>query len=51
MDPVPPKSLLATIALGLAVLQALIALWMYRKLPLGRPRPPVTRPAIQRCRC
>jgi hypothetical protein len=44
-DPVPPKSLLATIVLGLAALQVLLALWMYRKLPLaGRlPRPvPVT---------
>jgi len=41
-DPVPPKSLLATIALGLAVLQVLLALWMYRKLPLaGRPPRPV----------
>src|SRR6516165_648313 len=33
-DPIPVKSLLATIALGLAVLQVLVALWMYRKLPL-----------------
>ena len=44
-DPIPAKSLLATIVLGLAVLQVLLALWMYRKLPLaGRPpRPaPVT---------
>ena len=32
-DPVPPKSLLATIVLGLAGLQVLLALWMYRKLP------------------
>jgi uncharacterized protein DUF6529 len=41
-DPVPPKSLLATIVLGLAVLQVLLALWMYRKLPLaGRPPGPV----------
>ena len=41
-DPVPLKSLLATIALGLAVLQVLLALWMYRKLPLaGRPPRPV----------
>jgi hypothetical protein len=41
-DPVPPKSVLATIALGLAVLQVLLALWMYRKLPLaGRPPRPV----------
>ena len=44
-DPVPPKSLLATIVLGLAVLQVLLALWMYGKLPLAGspPRPvPVT---------
>jgi hypothetical protein len=41
-DPVPPKSLLATIALGLAVVQVLLALWMYRKLPLaGRPPRPL----------
>jgi hypothetical protein len=32
------KSLLATVALGLAALQVLLALWIYRKLPLaGRP--------------
>jgi uncharacterized protein DUF6529 len=32
------KSLLATIALGLAVVQVLLALWMYRKLPIaGQP--------------
>ena len=32
------KSLLATIALGLAIVQVLLALWMYRKLPIaGRP--------------
>ena len=49
-DPVPPKSLLATIALGLAVMQVLLALWMYRKLPLapGPPRPvPAAHPADQ----
>ena len=41
-EPVPPKSLLATIVLGLAVLQVLLALWMYHKLPLaGRPPRPV----------
>jgi hypothetical protein len=40
-DPVPPKSLLAAIVLALAVLQVLLALWMYRKLPLAAapPRP------------
>src|SRR5260370_16505286 len=38
-DPVPAKSLLATIALALAAVQVLLALWMYRKLPLpGPPR-------------
>ncbi len=38
-SPIPPKSLLATIALALAGLQVLLALWMYRKLPLpGPPR-------------
>lgn len=42
-DPIPVKSLLATIALGLAVLQVLLALWMYRKLPLvGSPPQPVS---------
>jgi uncharacterized protein DUF6529 len=42
-DPFPPKSLLATIALGLAVLQVLLALWIYRRLPLaGRPPRPVS---------
>jgi hypothetical protein len=36
------KSLLATVALGLAVVQVLLALWMYRKLPLaGNPPRPV----------
>jgi Family of unknown function (DUF6529) len=40
-DPIPVKSLLATIALALAGVQVLLALWMYRKLPLapGPPRP------------
>src|SRR5215471_2642834 len=38
-DPFPPKSLLATIALALAGVQVLLALWMYRKLPLA-PSPP-----------
>jgi hypothetical protein len=44
-DPFPPKSLLATTALGLAGVQVLLALWIYRKLPLAGspPRPvPVT---------
>jgi hypothetical protein len=34
-DPIPPKSLLATIALVLAGVQVLTALWIYRKLPLA----------------
>jgi hypothetical protein len=39
------KAVLATVALGVAVLQVLLALWMYRKLPLaGRP-PRAVRPA------
>jgi hypothetical protein len=40
-DPFPLKSLLATIALGLAGVQVLLGLWMYRRLPLagGPPRP------------
>jgi len=35
------KSLLASVVLGLAALQVLLALWIYRKLPLagGPPRP------------
>jgi hypothetical protein len=32
-DPVPGKSLLASIVLALAGIQALLALWIYRKLP------------------
>src|SRR5262249_21758105 len=32
------KSLLATVVLGLAAVQVLLALWMYRKLPLA-PKP------------
>ena len=40
-DPIPPKSLLATIALGLAGVQVVLALWIYQKLPLAAspPRP------------
>lgn len=38
-SPVPAKSLLATIALALAAVQVLLALWIYGKLPLpGPPR-------------
>jgi hypothetical protein len=41
-DPFPPKSLLATIALVLAGLQVLLALWIYRRLPrAGNPPRPV----------
>jgi Family of unknown function (DUF6529) len=41
LDAIALKSLLATVALGLAVLQVLLALWIYRKLPLAGspPRP------------
>jgi hypothetical protein len=36
------KALLATVALGLAAVQVVLALWMYRKLPLaGSPPQPV----------
>ena len=38
-DPIPPKSLLASIALGLAGVQVLLALWIYRKLPLAASPP------------
>ena len=38
------KALLASVLLGLAALQVLLALWMYRKLPLaGSPPHPVRR--------
>ncbi len=47
VDPIPPKSLLATIALALAVVQVLLALWMYRKLPLAA-RPPRAVPLAHR---
>jgi hypothetical protein len=41
VDAIALKAVLATIALGLAVLQVLLALWIYRKLPLASspPRP------------
>lgn len=38
-DPIPVKAVLATIVLALAGVQVLLALWIYRKLPLV-PRPP-----------
>ena len=42
LDAIALKALLATIALCLAVLQVLLALWIYRKLPLaGSPPRPV----------
>ena len=46
-DPIPVKSLLATIALALAGVQVLLALWMYRKLPLAA-SPPRPVPAVHR---
>jgi hypothetical protein len=41
LDAIALKSMLATIALGLAIVQVLLALWIYRKLPLADspPRP------------
>ncbi len=46
-NPYRVKSLLATVALGLAVVQVLLALWIYRRLPLaGRPPRPV--PTVHR---
>jgi hypothetical protein len=44
-DPIPGKSGLATVALGLAGLQVLLALWLYRKLPLAAEPPAPVRPA------
>lgn len=41
-NPIELKSLLATVALGLAVVQVLLALWIYRKLPFaGAPPKPI----------
>jgi Family of unknown function (DUF6529) len=41
-NPIGLKSLLATVAFGVAALQVLLALWIYRKLPLaGSPPRPV----------
>jgi Family of unknown function (DUF6529) len=39
------KSLLASVVLGLAVVQVLLALWLYRKLPLAGSPPRPVRPA------
>jgi hypothetical protein len=38
------KAVLATVALGVAVVQVLLALWMYRKLPLAGTPPRAVRP-------
>ena len=46
-DTIPVKSLLATIALVPAGVQVLLALWMYRKLPLA-PGPPRPVPMVHR---
>jgi Family of unknown function (DUF6529) len=46
-NPFVLKALLATVALGLAVVQVLLALWIYRRLPLaGAPPRPV--PTVHR---
>lgn len=44
-NPIPGKSALATIALGLAGLQVLAALWLYHRLPLAGDPPRPVRPA------
>jgi hypothetical protein len=44
-DPIPGKSGLATVALGLAGLQVLLALWLYRRLPLAAAPAAPVRPA------
>ena len=46
-NPVPGKSLLASTVLALAGVQVLLALWMYRKLPLA-PDPPRPVPIVHR---
>ena len=45
IDAIILKSALATVALGLAVVQVLLALWIYRKLPLAGSAPRPVRPA------
>jgi hypothetical protein len=45
--PIPTKSLLATIVLALVVVQVLLALWIYRKLPLA-PEVPHRVPLVHR---
>jgi hypothetical protein len=46
-DPVPVKALLATMVLAMAGVQVLLALWIYRKLPLA-PLPPRPVPIVHR---
>lgn len=46
-NPIPVKTLLATIMLALAGIQVLLALWIYRKLPLA-PLPPRPVPIVHR---
>src|SRR5712692_9174434 len=41
LDAIVLKSMLASIALGLAVVQVLLALWIYRKLPLAASKRPI----------
>ena len=47
LDAVALKSTLASIALGAAAVQVLLALWIYRKLPLA-PSPPRRLPLVHR---
>ena len=46
-DPGPAKSLLASVVLALAGVQVLLALWLYRKLPLA-PGPPRLVPVVHK---
>ena len=45
LDAIALKSVLATIALALAAVQVLLAVWIYRKLPLAGSPPRPVRPA------
>ncbi len=45
LDAIALKSVLASVALGLAAVQVLLALWIYRKLPLAGSAPRPVRPA------
>jgi hypothetical protein len=47
LDAVALKSTLASVALGAAAVQVLLALWIYRKLPLA-PSPPRRLPLVHR---